>query len=193
MIERRKVRDSALIDALENAAKIEFVGRVYRVTRGGRDPLRPSASGGRWDDGSFEVLYTSREADGAIAEVYFHLMRGEPVFPSKIEFFLTEINVELRYAFKLADFTQLAALGVDIENYGSMSHVRRHVEYTRTQEIAEIAHFLGADGIIVPNARLEGENLVLFTGHMPPDALSIISKPTPIDSATWRRIAQKIR
>src|SRR5687767_14502597 len=91
----RSVRDRRLIDALDALPRTRFEGTVWRVAREGRDPLQCSASGGRWDDGSFDVLYTSLERDGAIAEMYFHLMRGQPVFPSKSRYALFELEVTL--------------------------------------------------------------------------------------------------
>lgn len=75
----RKRRDSTLIDAIEAIAPLPFSGPVWRVTREGRDPTRCSGSGGRWDDGAFDVLYTSAERLGAISEMKFHIERGQPV------------------------------------------------------------------------------------------------------------------
>ena len=72
-------RDNALIDALEAIEPVVFSGTVWRLVRDGRNPLQCSASGGRWDDGSFDVLYTSMSRDGSLAEMRFHLMRGQPV------------------------------------------------------------------------------------------------------------------
>lgn len=92
MAERRKARDNKLLDALETSPPIEFEDRVWRVVRGDRDPLRGSSPGGRWDDGTFDVLYTSTEADGALAEMHFHIMRGQPIFPSEMEFLLYELK-----------------------------------------------------------------------------------------------------
>ena len=55
---------------------------VWRVARRGRDPLRGAIANGRWSAiGEFEVLYTSLEADGALAEVG-HRLSLEPVWPS---------------------------------------------------------------------------------------------------------------
>ena len=63
----RSPRDRVLIDALEPATPTPFEGTVWRVVREGRDVLQGSAYGGRWDDGTFDVLYTSAMADGATA------------------------------------------------------------------------------------------------------------------------------
>ncbi|MBI1777144.1 MAG: RES family NAD+ phosphorylase [Proteobacteria bacterium] len=187
---RRKVRDNVLYDAIEASKAERFDDDIWRAVRADRDPLRGSSSGGRWDDGTFEVLYASLEADGALAEMYFHLMRGQPVFPSRMQFCLYKLRAKLRRALRLSDLGKLATLGVDITKYGSLEYLRRHDEYSRTQEIAEIAHFLDFDGVIVPSARWKCRNLVLFTDRVPPDALNVAEKLHPIDWAQWKSRTQ---
>ena len=114
MIQRRGVRDNTLLDAIEAATATKFEGSVWRVVRGDRDPLQVSSPDGRWDDGTFDVLYTSLESDGALAEMYFHIMRGQPVFPSQMVFRLYELRVALRRVLALADMAALGAFGVDV-------------------------------------------------------------------------------
>lgn len=185
-MQRRKVRDSALLDALEASPRIASQYTLWRVVRADRDPLRPSAAGGRWDDGTFDVLYTSMESDGAIAEVYFHLMRGQPVFPSKMEFYLYELDVRIERGLHLLNVEDLVALGVDGTKYGSMEYTRRLEEYSRTQEIAEAAHFLDFDGLVIPNARWNCQNVVLFSDRIPPGALAVREKPARINWDIWK-------
>ena len=55
----RSVRDNTLIDALEWSEVELFEGILWRVVRDGRDPRLCSSPGGRWDDRTFDVLYTS--------------------------------------------------------------------------------------------------------------------------------------
>jgi RES domain-containing protein len=182
----RKVRDNTLIDALEASASEKFDSVVWRVVRADRDPLRGSAAGGRWDDGTFEVLYTSLERDGALSEMYFHLARGQPIIPSKMAFSLYKIRVKLGRALRLADLQTLARLGVEIKNYGLMEHSKRVQEYPRTQEIGEAAHFLEFDGLIVPSARMQCANVILFTDRIPPESLEIVETVGPIDWTKWK-------
>jgi RES domain len=182
----RKVRDNTLIDAVEAATSENFDDVVWRVVRADRDPLRGSATRGRWDDGTFEVLYTSLERDGALSEMYFHLWRGQPLIPSKMEFKLYKIQVKLGRALRLVDLQMLAGLGVEIKNYGLMEHSKRHQEYLRTQEIGEAAHFLEFDGLIVPGARMQCANVVLFTDRIRPESLEVIERIGPIDWAEWK-------
>jgi RES domain-containing protein len=186
MADFRRIRDNALIDALESAPPTLFEAVVWRVVREGRDVLQGSAYGGRWDDGTFDVLYTSEQADGAIAEMYFHLSRGQPVIPSKVTYHLYELRVTVQRALKFADLAVLAALGVDTARYGALSYFERVQEYPRPQEIAETAHFVGFDGLIVPNARFKCLNVVLFCDRIPPEAAEVVRDHGAIRWDDWR-------
>lgn len=181
------LRDSRLIDALEALPLARFEGTVWRVVREGRDPCECSAPGGRWDDGSFDVLYTPLDRDGAIAEMFFHLSRGQPVFPSKIYFKLYELKVELSEALNLPALADLAALGLDTSRYGQLSYAERAQEYPRTQETAEVAHFLDCDGLVVPNARWPCTNLVLFCDRLVPGAIAVVEDHGLVDWTNWRK------
>jgi len=103
MISGRKRRDNILIDAIEAIEPVKFSGTVWRVVREGRDPTRCSRSGGRWDDGTFDVLYTSQDREGALEEMRFHIMRGQPVMPSLVKYHLFELELALGKALRLLD------------------------------------------------------------------------------------------
>ena len=45
------------------------MGTAWRSVRGGQDPLVCGRPGGRWDDGTLGVLYTSETREGALAAV----------------------------------------------------------------------------------------------------------------------------
>lgn len=167
-------RDNKLLDALEALPVEPFEATVWRVVKEGRDPCRCSAAGNRWDNGEFEVLYTSLTREGAIAEIYFHLKRGQPVFPSKLRYALHEIRVTLNGVYDLSERTTLETIGLDMTRYGQLSYVDRQAEYPTCQQIGDAAHFLGspkkgdASALIVPNARRDCSNLVLFCDHTAP-------------------------
>jgi RES domain-containing protein len=172
MIVIRKRRDNRLIDAIEAIDPVPYSGTVWRVVRRGRDPTQCSRSGGRWDDGTFDVLYTSRQREGALAEMRFHLMRGQPVMPSRVTYALFEVDLALGRALKLLDLAALQALGLDTSRYGQLSYEGKETEYPRSQDIAEVAHFLDYDGLIVPSARFECLNVVAFCDRLPPAAMA---------------------
>jgi RES domain-containing protein len=177
----RRRRDSALIDALEAHEPVEYRGVAWRVVREGRSPLACGRAGGRWDDGTFDVLYTSKERDGALAEMHFHLSRGQPVFPSQVRHGLHELALSVGRALKLVDLKALAALGLDTARYGQISYERTSEEYPRSQDIAEAAHFLEFDGLIVPSARWACLNVVLFCDRVPAGSLVVVSDHGLID------------
>ena len=157
------IRDQTLLDALEKVRQQPYNGIVWRSVREGRDPIACWRSGGRWDDGTFDVLYTSQTREAALEERRFHLFQGQPIPPSKVRYELFELRVSLEAAMVFDGLDQLAALGLNISGYGQLSYIEREQEYPRSQEIAEACMFLGADGILVPSARDQASNnLVMF-------------------------------
>ncbi|WP_108260251.1 RES family NAD+ phosphorylase [Mangrovicoccus ximenensis] len=181
-------RDAALLDALEAIEPVIFDAPVWRLVREGRDPLQCSASGGRWDDASFPVLYTSMTEAGALEEMRFHLMRGQPVMPSKVRYEMFRIGLALDRALQFLDIAALATAGLRTEHFGRLSYAERQGEYPRTQQIGEAAHFLDFDGLIVPSARSEARNVVVFCEKVP------TLKDSPVTAeglAEWGKPRQK--
>lgn len=174
-----RVHDRAILDALEALTPEPFDGEVWRTTRKGRDPLRGSGADGRWSaSGAFEALYTSLTRDGSLAEIGYRLSL-EPVWPSRIEHAIHLIAAQAKRILRFADIESLSPLGVDGGRYGSF-------DYGATQAIAAAAYFLEFDGLIVPSARSNGANLVIFTERNPPGSLRV-RRSEDVDWAAWRR------
>ncbi len=159
----RPIRDQRLLDALDTLDQQPYTDTVWRSVREGKDPLSCWRPGGRWDDGTFDVLYTSETRQAAIDERYFHLYQGQPILPSRVKYELFELRVSLESVMRFETLDHLAALRLNVQSYGRLSYIERSQEYPRSQEIAEACSFLGADGILVPSARSPGvNNLVIF-------------------------------
>ena len=151
--------DGALLDILAEYKPKPFEGQAWCITRKGFDPFRGSTAHGRWSAGpDIEVLYTSLERDGALAEIGFRLLL-ESVWPSRIEHELHCLDVNVERTLKLADFRALEELDVDTVRYEGFN-------YMQTKAIAAAAHFLGFDGMIVPGARSSCQHLVMFKGRV---------------------------
>ncbi len=174
---RRRARDLDLLDALDELPRVPVHDTVWRVVRSERHPLLCGPSLGRWDLGHFDVLYTSFEADGAVAEMYFHLSR-QPVFPQTVTFTINEIDVTTRHALRFADLRTLEPLGVGAEGYSGFL-------YARTREIGDAAAFLGFDGVIAPSARWNCLNLVVFCDSLTPNDL-MLKDSRVVDWDSWR-------
>lgn len=178
--DRRRARDLELLDAIDAFRREALDAEVWRVVRAGRDPALGSPSRSRWCNGSFDVLYTSLEQDGAIAEIHA-LLSLQPVFPSKDRWFASKLKVRAAQTLRFADFAILAKLGVDAARY-------RERDYGRTQEIADAAFFLGFDGLVAPSARWTCLNLVLFTDRIPPDRIEVVeTSQLPVSWESWRK------
>lgn len=174
----RRARDLELLDALDAHQGVAFEGPVWRIIRQGRDPLQGCPAGARWDPGTFDVIYTSLQREGSLAEIHFHLTR-QPVFPSKLVSVLHRISVRTARTLRLADLDAVERLGVARDRYGEF-------DYDRTRAIGDAAAFLGFDGMLVPSARWECMNLVLFTDRFSGAELTVEHSEV-VDWNEWRR------
>lgn len=190
--DRRQPRPKTLLDAIEAEAAARFAGTVWRVVTDGFDPLRPARAGGRWDDGTFDVLYTSSKRDGALAEAWFHVARGQPIIPSKPSKRIFQIEAELNRVLDLSTEGKLAALGVNMATYGRLAYIRRTDEYPTLQQIGEIAFFYEYEAIIVPNARWPASNTVIFTENTRPSQLTVVDSEA-VDLAAWNQSVRGAR
>jgi RES domain-containing protein len=173
-----RVHDRALLDALEGAESVRLSLDVYRITRAGRDPVRGSTAPGRWSPGgNVEVLYTSLERDGALAEIGFRLSL-EPVWPSRIAHELHVIGAQTERTLRFADVDALSPLGLEPSRYQSF-------DYEVCQAVSAAAHFMEFDGLLVPSARHGCHNLVVFMDR--PAAVSLDVRSTePVDWNVWK-------
>ena len=153
--------DPDLADRLAALSTEAFAGEVFRATRANADPIAPSLYGGRWarpqnDDPGTNVLYTSLAKDGALAEVATFLAEQTPVPGSRV-LKITRLAVSTAKVLRLSR-TDLAALGVEMSRYGER-------DYARTQEIGSTLAWLGVDSLLVPSARWNCDNLIIFSDN----------------------------
>ena len=159
---RPTLRDIELIDAIEALPTEKFSSDVFRLVRDGRGPTDCWHPKGRWDDGEFDVLYTSTSAKGALEEIRYHLSQ-QPFVPDFLSYRMFRIPVESIDVINLLDPQLLEKLGVDLAAWGKSDYVSRGEEYVRSQEIAAVAMFHERDGLLVPSARSTESNLVILT------------------------------
>lgn len=184
---RAERRDGELIDTLDSLPCTLFEGTIWRITQDTYDPTLFRSGGNRWDDGTFDVLYTSLDREGALAEMRFHLTRGQPIMPSKKVYRLHELEVRIRGVLDLNDWTMLERFGVERERFGRLPYLERESEYAACQRIGEAVNFLGGEspdepsGFLVPNARRDGINLVILGAHTGGDDVRALRDHGPID------------
>ena len=176
---RRRALDDRLLDLVGAIEGQPFEGTMWRVVKTGRDVLDGSRGTGRWNTAEMSVLYGAAEREGALAEIHFHLSRGQSVFPSRMRHDVFELAVKTSQTLVLADMGQLERLGIDQSRY-------RELLYNRTQEIGAAAAFLGFDGLMVPSARWECRNIVLFLDAIDLEDVRTVSVE-PVDWKAWRQ------
>jgi len=180
-----RVHDRPILDALEGLTPVRYDGVVWRITRAGRDAAMGSTANGRWSPGgAVEVLYTSLEREGSLAEIGYRLSI-EPVWPSLIRHEIHEMRVRSERTLRFGDVASLGRFGVDVSRYESF-------DYAATQALAAAAHFLEFDGLLVPSARHESMNLVLFMDRVIAGSVEVITS-SPVDWGAWRRHAKRAK
>jgi RES domain-containing protein len=180
----RRPRDLELLDKVDALPRTPYQGTTWRIAREGRDPLQGYPAAARWDPGTFDVIYTSLAREGSLAEIHFHLSR-QPVFPSRFVSVLHRITIRTRHVLQLLDLSAVEALGVQRGRYGEL-------DYERTQAIGDAAYFLGFDGLLVPSARWDCQNLVVFTDQLAPDDIAV-EESTVVDWSAWRKEVEMLR
>lgn len=176
-MQRKSVLDTELLEALDKFEGKPFNDFVWRVSWASRDPLVGSSGGGRWSpDGSFEALYTSFVDDGAIAEIYHHLSLG-PVASSSNNL-LVKLKVSLDNALWL-DVKQLQQIGIKDPQ-------ANRLDYEISQAIGDAAHMLDYAGLIVPSARWNCFNLVLFLDQIDMNEQIEVLSSSEINWPAWR-------
>ena len=157
-------RDPELLERLEGCAQEPLEGTVYRVVWADSSPIQGSSvSSGRWSspDRDFEVLNTSFVNEGAKAEfeAFWTLFEHRPDRRA-----LTwKVRVKLSRVVEL-DAAQLDELGVGQAEY-------KDRDYSRTQEISDALNYLGCEGLIVPSARYDCKNLIVYMQNLNKDCI----------------------
>jgi hypothetical protein len=115
-----------------------------------------------------------------LAEVGYRLSL-EPVWPSRIQHEIHTLRIKADRALIFENLQQLERVGVNIAKFESF-------EYSSTQAVAAAAHFLEFDALIVPSARYDAQNLVIFLDRLqtPPELINT-------DTVNWTAWRARMR
>jgi RES domain-containing protein len=155
------VYDPALLDAIEGLGAGEFDAVVWRHMFKAYDPARANTRGARWNPAGVAAVYASLERDTAVAEAEYAIS-SQPVRP-RASRSLYRIRIGLERVVDLSDRSTLASLGVGASELEDM-------DQNPCRAIGGAAHWLDRDGLLVPSARADGTNLVVFPDRSNVDA-----------------------
>ena len=165
--------DIELIEKLSELPTKEISQRVYRATAKLADPITFSRNGGRWAPPAnileIPALYTSFEPDGAKREISSYLGLLTP--PPSRQFVVHEIELSARSVITL-DMQTLQGLGVERTAYSGRDYAPLGSSpASLTQRIGAGVSFLEHDGLVVPSARFDCWNLILYGNNHHPDSV----------------------
>lgn len=155
MIGRRPF-DPTLLDVLEGSIR-SWSGQVYRQVFDTAAALRANVGGARWNPRATEALYCSLQYQTATAEVDYIVTR-QPVRRTR-DRITYKLDVRLSRVADLRDLTLLEPCGLEAERLMSD-------DWQASQLIGSAVVWLGCSGLLVPSARVRGENLVIFENNM---------------------------
>lgn len=156
------IHDPDLLDAIENLGAEVLEGvTVWRHMFNDNPPELSNTRGARWNPAGLAAIYTSQERDTAIAEGQ-HAMDSQPLRP-KARRYVYELRVSARKVLRISE-SDFPALGLDPADLNAS-------DFTACQRVAAHAAFLEYDAILVPSARADGSNVVIFVNELAADAL----------------------
>ena len=147
------IYDRALLEKLDRFLARPWPGEVFRHMFGDYPPERENQKGARWNPPETPAIYTSLTRDVALAEADFQISL-QPVRPRAKRTIYT-IDIVLASVIDLSDRSLLPELGITEEDLGSLDH-------QACQQVGGAIAWLGNDGVLVPSARADGVNLVIF-------------------------------
>jgi RES domain-containing protein len=157
-----------LLDQIASLPESAWEGEVWRHVFGDTHPTRQNTRGARWNPPDTAAIYTSLAKEVAVAEGEY-LLSMQPV-PVKVQRVVFRLKVRLESVVDASSPDVLRTLGIgpnELANAGQ--------EQCRIVGGA-VAH-LGHDGLLVPSARTDGVNLVIYPGNWQVDgAFDIVER-----------------
>lgn len=146
--------DPRIAEALWKLPTTSVPDRVWKHSFGSQTPTAPNTKGARWNPRGVPVVYLAVERETALAEGR-HLMAQQPQAIWK-QRQIQELEVAgLTNVLDLRDRGILRRLGVSETQL-------RSTDFGACQLIGGTAEWLGYDAMLVPSARADGTNLVIF-------------------------------
>lgn len=139
---------------------------TYRVFNKSRDPLNPDGSliaKGRYNDGTYKVLYTSQNPETAV----FEKKRQRGPFGLSKKYKLAQIKIKLNKTVNLTLKSELKKLGISKNDL-------LNTDYSTLQLIGKLLKFQGIQAIIVPSTMESSVNIVINWDNLQKDQIKLI-------------------
>ncbi len=161
-----------LLDALHAIVPAPWAGKAFRHTFADYAPDVENTRGARWNPPGIAAIYTSLTREGVLAEAE-HQLSIQPIRP-RVTRTIHTLDISLSSVLDLADIDLLTRLGVKPAELGAD-------EMSACQELGGAAQWLDHDGLLIPSARSEAVNLVIFPANRGPEARFKVTASELID------------
>lgn len=150
-----------LLDEIQKLSPEKWSGHAYRHIFGSGAIDAANTRGARWNPPDTAALYVSLTFDGAVAEGD-HTIEVQP-FPIRAKRTVYEVSLDLAAVIDISTPEVLLALGISADDL-----VDDDLE--ACQVVGGACAWTQADGILVPSARSDATNLVVFPTWKSADA-----------------------
>lgn len=164
--------DPRIAEALARQPETQYDGDVWKHTLPKQPPEAANTRGARWNPPGVPAVYVALSRDTAIAEGQ-HLVRLQPVEVRGTRH-IHRGHIVLRRVLDLRDPARLSPLGLSATDM-------RSNDQTACQRVGGTAEWLGIEGLIVPSARHDGANLVIFERRVAGDFAITFLGSEPVD------------
>lgn len=161
-----------LLDALQAIAPAPWAGQAFRHTFADYAPDVENTRGARWNPPGVAAIYTSLTREGVLAEAE-HQLTIQPIRP-RVTRTIHTLDLSLTSVLDLADTDLLTQLGVGPAELGAD-------DMSACQELGGATAWLNHDGLLIPSARNEAVNLVIFTANREPNARFEVTASEPVN------------
>lgn len=147
---------SRTLELLETLPSETFEGPVWRHMFNQAPPDRENDRGARWNPPGTPAIYCALTREGAIAEADHMLaVNRRRAIPRRM---IYKVDVTLANVLRLTDDRLLRSLGLpDV--------VRAGDDLTPCSEVGGEVAWLGFDGLLIPSARNDNDNLVIYPNN----------------------------
>lgn len=156
------IHDPGLLDAIESIGSEVLDGAtVWRHMFNDNPPELSNTRGARWNAAGHAAIYASEQRETAIAEGQ-HAIDSQPLRP-RARRYVYQLRVSAAKVLRITR-DDMAILGLSMADLESP-------DFTACQRVGSHAVFLEYDALIVPSARADGANVVIFVDELAADAV----------------------
>ena len=153
--------DEEIRELLAQAEVRRWKGHVYRHMFAGIPPDRENVRGARWNASGVAAIYTSLHRRTALAEADFRLSLESVPLRRDAARTIYRIQVELSTVVDLRAWDQLSQFGITRATLEGIKKSSLRI----CQQVGAGVDWHEYEGLLVPSARADGANLVIFPNN----------------------------